>query len=120
MGFPGYVRMYLSGDHENNIFADGSYDAGVIMHEYTHGVSGRLGRDVYDTYQGRAMGEAWSDFFAMEMTVPEGSRPEDRYVLGEYLFTGVWRGYSQPALFHRHGRKRPDLRGLRARHGYRS
>ena len=63
-GFPGYVKMYLSGDHANNIFADGSYDAGVIIHEYTHGVSGRLGRDVYDTYQGRAMGEAWSDFFA--------------------------------------------------------
>ena len=78
--------MYLAGDRDNNIFADGSYDAGVIVHEYTHGVSGRLGRDVYDTYQGRAMGEAWSDFYALEMTLPEGARPEDSYVLGEYLF----------------------------------
>ena len=85
-GFPGYVRMYLSGDHADNIFADGAYDASVIIHEYTHGVSGRLGRDVYDTYQGRAMGEAWSDYFAMEMTLPEGSRPEAKYVFGEYLF----------------------------------
>ena len=73
-GFPGYVRMYLAGDHAMNIFADGSYDASVIIHEYTHGVSGRLGRDVYDTYQGRAMGEAWSDFFALEMLHPGRSR----------------------------------------------
>jgi hypothetical protein len=84
-GFPGYVQMYLAGDHANNIFADGSYDAGVIIHEYTHGVSGRLGRDVYDTYQGRAMGEAWSDFFAMEMLHPEGLDPAASYVIGEYL-----------------------------------
>lgn len=91
-GFPGYVRMYLSGDHDNNIFADGSYDAGVIIHEYTHGVTGRLGRDVYDTYQGRAMGEAWSDYVALEMTLPEGARPEGSYFLGEYLFQSFGSG----------------------------
>ena len=91
-GFPGYVRMYLSGDHADNIFADGSYDAGVMIHEYTHGVSSRLGRDVYETYQGRAMGEAWSDFFAMEMLLPEGSRPEGKYVLGEYLLQAFGAG----------------------------
>ena len=91
-GFPGYVNMYLAGDHDNNIFADGSYDAGVIIHEYTHGVTGRLGRDVYDTYQGRAMGEAWSDYVALEMTLPEGAPPQGSYFLGEYLFQSFGSG----------------------------
>lgn len=92
-GFPGYVRMYVAGDHDNSIFTDGSYDSGVIIHEYAHGVSGRLARDSYDTYQGRAMGEAVSDYIAFEMTLPEGARPDASYVMGEYVFqtfgTGV-------------------------------
>ena len=61
-------------------------NAGIMVHEYTHGVSGRLGIDVYNTYQGRAMGEAWSDFYAFEMTLLEGARPENKYAFGEYLF----------------------------------
>lgn len=48
---------------------DSSYDAGVIIHEYTHGVSTRLaGTDTTTglrSLQGSGMGEGWSDFFAM-------------------------------------------------------
>jgi hypothetical protein len=48
---------------------DSSYDAGVIIHEYTHGVSTRLaGTDNtigLRSNQGSGMGEGWSDFFAM-------------------------------------------------------
>ncbi|MEM7249564.1 MAG: M36 family metallopeptidase, partial [Acidobacteriota bacterium] len=48
---------------------DSSYDLGVIIHEYTHGVSTRLvgGADevgCLNAWHGGAMGEGWSDFFA--------------------------------------------------------
>ena len=55
-------------------------------------MTGRLGRDVYDTYQGRAMGEAWSDYVALEMTLPEGAPPQGSYFLGEYLFQSFGSG----------------------------
>ena len=55
---------------------DSSYDAGVIIHEYTHGVSTRLsGTDNslgLNSTQGRGMGEGWSDFFAMSFLNGEG------------------------------------------------
>ncbi|HLF83929.1 MAG TPA: M36 family metallopeptidase [Blastocatellia bacterium] len=48
---------------------DSSYDAGVIIHEYTHGVTTRMsGTDSsigLRSTQGGGMGEGWSDFFAM-------------------------------------------------------
>lgn len=53
---------------------DSSYDAGVIIHEYTHGVSTRLaGTDNalgLRSNQGNGMGEGWSDFFAMSFLTP--------------------------------------------------
>ncbi|MFL6215790.1 MAG: M36 family metallopeptidase [Blastocatellia bacterium] len=59
---------------------DASYDAGVIVHEYTHGVSTRLaGTDNaigLRSNQGSGMGEGWSDFFAMSFLTPS-DRPLD-------------------------------------------
>jgi len=34
--------------------------------------SARLAANVYNTFQGAAMGEAWSDFFALDFLTPEG------------------------------------------------
>ena len=68
-----------------SLFTDGSLDAGVIVHEYTHGVSFRLARQVYQTFQGAAMGEAWSDFFALEYMTPAGAPPDGVYPLAEYF-----------------------------------
>ncbi|MCX6623746.1 MAG: M36 family metallopeptidase, partial [Acidobacteria bacterium] len=66
--------------------ADDAYDAGVILHEYTHGVTFRLAQDLYSTYQGASMAEAWSDFFALEFLTPEGSPVDGSYELGAYAF----------------------------------
>lgn len=59
---------------------DSSYDAGVIIHEYTHGVSTRLtGTDTtfgLRNLQGAGMGEGWSDFFGASF-VDSGTRPLD-------------------------------------------
>lgn len=67
---------------------DSSYDAGVIIHEYTHGVSTRLaGTDTSTglrSNQGGGMGEGWSDFFAMSFL--NGDLPLDgAYPTGSYI-----------------------------------
>jgi fungalysin metallopeptidase (M36)/fungalysin/thermolysin propeptide len=68
---------------------DSSYDAGVIIHEYTHGVSTRLaGTDNsigLRSNQGSGMGEGWSDFFAMSF-LSGNDKPLDAAVAtGVYL-----------------------------------
>lgn len=73
-------------------FLDSSYDAGVIVHEYTHGVSIRLtGTDTafgLRGLQGGGMGEGWSDFFGASF-LDDGSsaldapRPVGAYVTGQ-------------------------------------
>ena len=79
------INMFLSGSFQDRLFADGSYDNEVIVHEYTHGVTDRLAEDVYDTHHGRAMGEGWSDFYGLEFTLPLGTPIDGAYTLGEYL-----------------------------------
>jgi hypothetical protein len=75
---------------------DGDLDNGVIAHEYGHGISNRLlggpsNVDCLDNAE--QMGEGWSDFFALMMTMKAGdtrttSRGMGTYVLGEPI-TGV-------------------------------
>lgn len=67
---------------------DSSYDAGVIIHEYTHGVSTRIsGTDTsigLRSNQGGGMGEGWSDFFAMSFL--NGDLPVDgAFPTGSYI-----------------------------------
>ncbi|HEV2447059.1 MAG TPA: M36 family metallopeptidase, partial [Candidatus Sulfopaludibacter sp.] len=86
------VAMFVSGGTGalSDVFTDGAYDAEVMVHEYTHGVSNRLARQVYYTFQGMAMGEAWSDFYSLEYTIPFGAAPANGvYPAGEY-FTQSW------------------------------
>ncbi len=70
---------------------DGDFDSGVICHEYGHGISNRLvggpsNVDCLDNAE--QMGEGWSDFFGLMMTMKTGdTRTQARgigtYVLGE-------------------------------------
>ena len=76
------MGMYLG--RFGGIFTDPDLDADVILHEYTHGVSARLMPQLYTTEQGGAMGEAWSDFFSLEFTTPEGAPPDGGYDWGSY------------------------------------
>ena len=90
-GAPAEVSMFLSSGSgaTNDVFTDGAYDSQVMVHEYTHGVSSRLARQVYSTFQGASMGEAWSDFYALEYTTPDGAPPNGTYATGQY-FTQSW------------------------------
>lgn len=56
---------------------NGGDDGGIVYHEYTHGLSNRLvtfpdGSGAVNSAQAAAMGEAWSDFYAMDFLVSQG------------------------------------------------
>lgn len=88
-GRPAMVAMFVSTSGKGGFFTDGALDPQVMVHEYTHGVSTRLARQVYYTFQGAAMGEAWSDFYSLEFTLPEGAPVDGVYPVGEY-FDQLW------------------------------
>jgi hypothetical protein len=55
----------------------GGGDGSVVYHEYTHGLTNRLvidadGKGALDGAQSGAMGEAWSDWYAMDFLMKQG------------------------------------------------
>lgn len=66
------VNATLKHDESTDIFADGSFDNGIIIHEYAHGVTNRStgsGYSCLDKYISKEqMGEGWSDFFSLMFT----------------------------------------------------
>ncbi|MEO7142415.1 MAG: M36 family metallopeptidase, partial [Bryobacteraceae bacterium] len=77
------LAMFVS--RFGGVFTDPDLDAETILHEYTHGVTLRLVQQLYTTAQGAAMGEAWSDFFALEFLTPQGAPPDGGYDFGAYF-----------------------------------
>ena len=73
-------------------FLTGDFDNVVIAHEYVHGISIRLTGGptnssclpVGDAI-GEQMGEGWSDFLAIALTVEPGDMPEDPRGIATYL-----------------------------------
>ena len=66
---------YPSGDPF--LATSGADDAGIVFHEYAHGLSSRLvvdpgGNSVLHSHQGSAMGEGWSDWYALDLLVARG------------------------------------------------
>jgi hypothetical protein len=95
------MQMYLfraPGDPSDPFVAGNSGDeAAIVYHEYTHGLSNRLVVDAHGVStllsgQGLAMGEAWSDFYAMDFLVAKGFETDTGTVgdvkVGEYVTGG--------------------------------
>ena len=72
---------------------DGSLDNGIVAHEYTHGISNRLtgtGSNCLDfTSDNEQMGEGWSDYLALMLTL----KPTDNQTIPRGVGTYV---YGQP------------------------
>ncbi|WP_031463750.1 M36 family metallopeptidase [Paenibacillus polymyxa] len=69
-----------------------AFDADVVFHEFTHGVTTRLVGGPLDTIslrqpQSRGMGEGWSDFFAL--SVQNYSRDLEKLVTGAWVFNNA-------------------------------
>ena len=86
-GTPPRMQMYLftsfTGDYGSDPTPDtnGGDDAAVVYHEYVHGLSNRLvagsdGWGALDAFQSGAMGEGWSDWYAMDYLVEQGFAPD--------------------------------------------
>ncbi|MFC4634450.1 T9SS-dependent M36 family metallopeptidase [Dokdonia ponticola] len=68
---------------------DGSLDNGVVAHEYAHGISNRLtgGPNNVGCLQNlEQMGEGWSDYFGLMMTMTVDDFPEEARGIGTYAF----------------------------------
>ncbi|MDR6300030.1 T9SS-dependent M36 family metallopeptidase [Mesonia maritima] len=102
------INQLISGENVNGSLAnigpfqkDGDFDSGIIAHEYGHGISNRLtggasnsdclmscvdydeeGNCIQKTEQ---MGEGWSDYFALVMTMKESDQPEDPRGIATYV-----------------------------------
>ncbi|MDQ3101803.1 MAG: T9SS-dependent M36 family metallopeptidase, partial [Bacteroidota bacterium] len=72
----GSVNVTLVGPLEE-IFRDSDFDNGIIAHEYGHGVSNRLTGGSFDTdclWNEEQMGEGWSDYMGMVLTMQPGDQ----------------------------------------------
>lgn len=69
-------------------FRDSDFDNGVIIHEYGHGVSTRLTGGASNTgclFNEEQMGEGWSDYFGLMLTMKPGDSGSDSRGIGNYL-----------------------------------
>jgi extracellular elastinolytic metalloproteinase len=68
-------------------YADGSFDNGIISHEYGHGISNKLvGGGTLATCMTNLdqMGEGWSDFFALMMQLKPGETGAEARTIATY------------------------------------
>ncbi|KMQ59985.1 metalloprotease [Chryseobacterium angstadtii] len=67
---------------------DGSFDNGIVTHEYGHGISNRMTGTGYNCLNSNAdkeqMGEGWSDFFALMLTNRPGDNASVARGMGTY------------------------------------
>jgi hypothetical protein len=87
-GNAGRIRMYLwNGPTPSR---DGDFDTTIMLHEYTHGLSGRLvgGGVGISKLQTEGMGEGWSDFYALSLLSPSNGSLSDSYIEGAYVVYG--------------------------------
>lgn len=71
-------------------YKDGTLDNGIMAHEYGHGISNRLtgGPASASCLQNdEQMGEGWSDFFALVMTIEPGDQGTDGRGMGTYAIS---------------------------------
>ncbi len=82
---------------------DSDLDNGIIAHEYGHGISNRLvGGPANTSCLGNAeqMGEGWSDYFGLMMTIEPGDQGTDPRGIGNYVIgQSVTGGGIRPAPY---------------------
>ncbi|HEU4703017.1 MAG TPA: M36 family metallopeptidase, partial [Conexibacter sp.] len=85
---------------------NGGDDASVVYHEYTHGLSNRLVDPLdalgLEANQSGAMGEGWSDWYAMDYLVEHGfvadTAADGQVVVGSYVTNDGVRGIRRQPL----------------------
>ncbi|PYH89557.1 extracellular metallo proteinase MEP [Aspergillus ellipticus CBS 707.79] len=88
-GFPARMRMYIW--TESTPPRDGSFDAGIVIHEYTHGLSTRLTGGPYnsaclDALESGGMGEGWGDFMGTAIRLKPNDTRATSYTVGAWSY----------------------------------
>ena len=83
-----YPRMQMYLGNTANPDVDGDFDNHVIAHEYTHGLTKRLtgGPTVECLRNSEQMGEGWSDWYGLMVTMNASDTRAGRRTVGNYLF----------------------------------
>jgi extracellular elastinolytic metalloproteinase len=94
-GVPSWSGMFLWEPIEDAFegpYSDGNFDATVIQHEYSHGLSNRYvaGGEALNSQQSGSMGEGWGDWYALNHLHREGLY--DKAIVGEYATGNGQRG----------------------------
>nr|WP_315033692.1 T9SS-dependent M36 family metallopeptidase [uncultured Chryseobacterium sp.] len=83
------VNVTLKNDPSSGMTPDGSFDNGIITHEYGHGISNRLTGTGASCLNANVsyeqMGEGWSDFFALMVTNKPGDNASVPRGMGTYV-----------------------------------
>jgi extracellular elastinolytic metalloproteinase len=87
-GQNGRMRMYLW--DKSSPQRDCSFEAGVVIHEYTHGLSNRLtggpnNAGCLGSTEAGGMGEGWSDFYATAIRLKQGNTRNTDYPMGAWV-----------------------------------
>lgn len=88
------IQMYVFDGARPN--RDGDFDAEVVLHEYTHGLSTRLvggGVGIWEL-QSWGLSEGWSDFYALALLGEPGDDVDGTYTEGGYVTFG-YRGLTE-------------------------
>ncbi|KAI0133864.1 fungalysin metallopeptidase [Xylariales sp. AK1849] len=88
-GQPGRMRMYLW--TESTIKRDCTFEAGVVIHEHTHGVSTRLtggpaNSNCLNALESGGMGEGWGDFMATAIRLQPSDTRKTNYPIGAWVY----------------------------------
>ena len=96
-GTPPRMQMYLFLPSARFLAGNSGDESDVVYHEYTHGLSNRLvvdadGLSTLGDIQAGAMGEAWSDWYAMDYLDDQGLQKDTATVgdvrVGKYVTGG--------------------------------
>lgn len=92
----GAVNATLSNSAGALVAPDGDFDNGIIAHEYGHGISIRISGGPSNSFcldNAEQMGEGWSDWFGLMLTMEPGDQGSDIRGIGTYAInqptTGV-------------------------------
>ena len=77
---------------------DACFDAEIVLHEHTHGLSNRLvgGGVGISALQSGGMGEGWSDFYGLALLSQNGDNVNGNYAAGAYctyMLSGMTQNY---------------------------
>lgn len=81
------MRMFMW--NKTTPWRDGSFEAGIVIHEYTHGLSNRLtggpaNSNCLNILEAGGMGEGWSDFYATAIRLKPRDTRSTNYPMGAW------------------------------------